>query len=183
MPLNTAFNLLALAAVFHSPSSLASVPDGILSNASVRAVKQHIIAVRSIAPCIVPYSRHGGAHRAADKPMGGKLVLPLEERRVSVEVGFRRHLDVAAPLPFPLDSRLRASALPDDVLCAIARSVELGDGLQSFRESALSRITAIANDVRPLSAQLNAALMPATVARISKLVNTVFMGIMVDALQ
>ena len=74
--------------------------------------------------CRVPLSRHGGAHRSADRPMGGVLVLPPEQRRVSVVEGFRRHLDAAAPLPFPSASfPCLEVAEPRQDLCSSGTSV------------------------------------------------------------
>ena len=89
------------------------------------------------------FSRHGGAHRSTDRPMGGLLILQPHLRRVSTVVGYRAHVDKAAVLPFPLDARLRSSALPEDLQAAIFRAVSLGDGLIPLRDAVMTRCRAL----------------------------------------
>jgi hypothetical protein len=103
-------------------------------------------------------------------------------RRVSTVVGYRAHLDKAAVLPFPLDARLRSSALPEDLQAAIVQAVSLGDGLVSMREAVIARCRSIASQLRPLSAILNRE-MPPSVRLIAAGVNTAFMAAVIDALQ
>jgi hypothetical protein len=178
------YTLLVLAAARSAAatSSLAFVPAGTFNSSHTALFEQAIQALRGAAPCISEYSRHGGAHRSATRPMGGILVLPPEQRRVRVVDGFRTHLDAASLLHFPLDSRLRASALPADMLCAIARSVELGPRLERERNRLTNVVESIAFMLRPLSDIIN-RLMPPTVARIAAKVNTAFMAATVDALR
>ena len=113
--------------------------------------------------------------------MGGTLVLPLHERRVPVAEGFRQHLDAAAALPFKLDARLRAAALPRDVEAAVIASVRLGEQLAPARAAALCAFRDAMARVRPISARIAAALMPATVAAIAGKVNVAGMAAAIDA--
>ena len=114
--------------------------------------------------------------------MGSLLVLPPDLRRVPIADGFRAHLDAAATLDFPMDARLRASALPDDAQCAVATAVAHGPHLADARRAAVAALTPIASAWRPISARVNHRLMPATVYRIAARVNTVAMAIVIDAL-
>lgn len=116
--------------------------------------------------------------------MGSLLVLPLQLRRVPVAAGFRTHLDAAATLGFPMDARLRASALPDDAACAVATAVSYGGRLDAARRAAVGTLKPIADRWRPVSARVNRELMHATVYRISaRRVNSIFMAVLVDALE
>ena len=163
-------------------SSLDFLPPGFLS-ASDRAIFSSSVAdlrLFALAP-VSSYSRHGGSHRAADRPMGGILVLPPEQRRVSVVEGFRRHLDAASILGFPLDQRLRASSLPSDATRAIAVAVQLGGRLAAARRETIRSITEVSARLRPLSVRI-ATLMPPSVHRISSRVNVAFMAALIDAL-
>lgn len=114
--------------------------------------------------------------------MGGLLVLPPEQRRVSVVDGFRQHLDAAAVLPFLLDARLRAAALPATAAFAVRRAVSLGPALPSFRADVRQHVVTDAAELRPLSLRINSALMPPSVRRIARGVNTAFMAALVDGL-
>ena len=165
-----------------SASALAFLPPGTLSPTENATFHAAVAKIRAAAICATEHSRHGGAHRSADRPMGGVLVLPVNQRRVPIAIGFRAHLDAASLLPFPLDSRLRASSLPADLACAVRRSVERRDSLPSFRYSRASAIRAIADQLRPLSTRVNGALMPPTVLRIAEGFNTLFVAAVVDAL-
>ena len=179
--------LLLLATAFFArlvapSSSLDFLPPGFLS-ASDRAIFSSSVAdlrLFALAP-VSSYSRHGGSHRAADRPMGGILVLPPEQRRVSVVEGFRRHLDAASILGFPLDQRLRASSLPSDATRAIAVAVQLGGRLAAARRETIRSITEVSARLRPLSVRI-ATLMPPSVHRISSRVNVAFMAALIDAL-
>jgi hypothetical protein len=175
----------ALTALFFLAASCAKdpldfLPVGHLTSAQWATYKTVGAEVAAMSQeCRVPLSRHGGAHRSADRPMGGVLVLPPEQRRVQVVEGFRRHLDAAAPLPFPLDSRLRASSLPDETQCAIRAALQKGPALAAFRVERMANMTALADMCRPVSIAIN-ALMPPTVARIAANVNTCYMAALVD---
>ena len=182
----TTCSVLLLLSIHHpkaSASALAFLPPGTLSPAENATFHAAVEKIRAAAVCMVEHSRHGGAHRSADRPMGGVLVLPVDQRRVPIAVGFRAHLDAASLLPFPLDSRLRASSLPPDIACAVRRSVEHRDGLPDFRYDRASTIRAIADRLRPLSVRVNGALMPPTVLRIAGSFNSVFVAAVVDALR
>ena len=180
-PWHTCVLMLACVEITTS-SAVDFIPADILSQEELRLYHRITERSRDHVLCDVQYSRHGGAHRQADKPMGSKLVLPLHERRVKVAVGFRRHLDAAAPLPFPLDARLRASALSNDLQCAVRVAYTFGGNLESARRSQLQLEKEDADTLRPLSAKVNKALMPATVARIAANVNTLYMASKVDSL-
>ena len=166
-----------------SASALAFLPPGTLSPAENSTFHAAVDKIRAAAVCMVEHSRHGGAHRSADKPMGGILVLPVSQRRVPIAVGFRAHLDAAALLPFPLDSRLRASSLPPDIACAVRRSVEHRDRLPDFRYDRAAAVRVVADRLRPISKRINGALMPPTVLRIAGNFNTLFVAAVVDALR
>ena len=165
-----------------SASALSFLPPGLLSPSDNATYHTAVADIRASAVCPATYSRHGGAHRTADRPMGGVLVLPVEQRRVPIASGFRAHLDTAALLPFPYDSRLRASALPADLQCAVRRSFERRASLEVFRASALSATRSIADALRGISVRIN-ALMPPTVALVASRVNTAFMAATIDALR
>ena len=180
--------LLALSLSSVAPAAAASaldrLPGGILTPAELSAYHRDVGAARGLARCRRPYSRHGGSHRSArDRPMGSLLVQPLQLRRVPVAAGFRAHLDAATTLDFPLDSRLRASALPDDAACAISTAVELGADLETARRAAIARLRPLADRWRGVSSRVNRELMPPSVYRIAARVNTIFMAIVVDALE
>ena len=86
-------------------------PLNILSPEQRHAHRTAVAGVRSLAlACRGEYSRHGGVHRATEKPMGSFLVIPVEERRVPVAEGFRLHLERAAGLTFPPEPRREALA-------------------------------------------------------------------------
>ena len=174
--------LLSSVSSVSSSSSLGFLPEGHLSAQQREAFAADVARVQAAAVCAKPYSRHGPAHRSADQPAGSLLVLPLAERRVPVAEGFRRHLDHARHLGFPYDSRLRAAALPDDTQCAVARSLDLGAALFDARTDAASFVTAVCDRQRPASRRV-AELMPPSVARISRDVNTVCIAVFIDALR
>ena len=132
--------------------------------------------------CPTAHSRHGGAHRAADQPMGNKLVRPVAERRVSVEADMRKHLDAAARLQFPMDSKLRASALPPDLQCAIRHSYALArnNALERTRHSLINEWNHDCASLRNDSTAIG-ALMPPTVYMIAAGANTMCMALATDA--
>ena len=163
------------------PPSFRFLPAGLLSDDAVATIRDAVASVRSRDLVSVQYSRHGGAHRSADRPMGGVLVLPPEQRRVGIVDGMRQHLDAAAALPFPLHARLRASSLPPDLQRAIRRAVEAGHDLPDVRRSYVDFIDELSRSLRPISGVIN-TVMPPTVAYISADVNTALMGVLVDGL-
>eukprot|EP00966_Prymnesium_polylepis_P064055 1485378-Prymnesium_polylepis.1 len=83
--------------------------------------------------------------------MGSLLVLPRQLRRVPVAADFRTHLDAAATLGFPMDARLRASALPDDAACAVATAVSYGGRRDAARRAAVGTLKPIADRWRAVS--------------------------------
>ena len=174
----------ALTALFFLAASCAKdpldfLPVGHLTSAQWATYKTVGAEVAAMSQeCRVPLSRHGGAHRSADRPMGGVLVLPPEQRRVQVVEGFRCHLDAAAPLPFPLDSRLRATSLPDETQCAVRAALQKGPALAAFRTERMASMAALADRCRPVSIAIN-SLMPPTVARIAASVNTCYMAALI----
>ena len=95
--------------------ALQFLPRRFLSGNDLALLSRSVSEARGHVLCSVDYSRHGGQHRSADRPMGSLLIQPLHLRRVPIKEGFRRHFDRASALPFPLDSRLRATALPADL--------------------------------------------------------------------
>ena len=161
-------------------SALAFLPPNFLSEKQRHLYDRIVTSIRSRTLCSVEHSRHGGAHRAFDKPMGGLLVLPLHERRVQVAAGMREHLDRASRLSFPLDSRLRATALSADLQCATRVSYSLGQSLADKRRALISEDAAEADKLRHISHHVN-TLMPPTVRRIAATVNTVYMAACIDA--
>ena len=181
MPLLGFLAALVGAVAASSQSALDFLPAAFLSPAQLSDFQAAVARISASAACKVHFSRHGGAHRSADRPMGGVLVRPPSERRVSVSEGFRAHLDAASLLPFPPDSRLRASSLPDDAQCAVRFAAMRGNELAQWREDALARLRAEADRLRPLSAHIN-SLMPPTVRLIARGVNTAFMAAVIDAL-
>lgn len=141
------------------PSSLSFLPEGYLSPAHQALLDHAVSSIRLLAHCrSTPYVRHGGHHRSADRPMGGLLVLPLNERRVPIADGFRSLLDAASLLPFLPDSRLRASALPPDAQCAVRRAFLAGERLPARRSATLASLRATA--VRGPSPRLRPAERP-----------------------
>ena len=162
-------------------SSLRFLPAGHLDAAQSRLFNESVAQIRGSAVCLVAHSRHGGAHRSADRPMGSVLVAPPEERRVQVVEGFRSHLDAASLLPFPPDSRLRAAALSDDLRCAAAFAVRMGPQLDEWRRRGLDDLRAISERLRPVSVRIN-ELMSSTVRLIASGVNTAFMAAVIDAI-
>ena len=61
-----------------------------LNSSEATAYGQTVEQIRIMAECAAePYNRHGGDHRAEDRPSGSLLVKPPEERRVPVVEGFR----------------------------------------------------------------------------------------------
>jgi hypothetical protein len=107
--------------------------------------------------------------------------MPPEMRLVPVVDGFRAHLDAASHLGFPLDPRLRPSALPPQAQCAAGRVVSAGASLAPLRLDALARLNETAVRLRPVSVKINRALMPPTVWRIAGGVNTVFVAVLLSA--
>ena len=101
------------------PPSFLFLPDGFLDAQQSQLILDAVAGVAARKLVHTSYNRHGGAHRSADRPMGGILVLPPHERRVPVVDGMRLHFDQAIGLPFPLHSRLRSSALSSDLQVAI----------------------------------------------------------------
>lgn len=173
--------LIAWCVCLATQSALDFIPAGLLSNKQRAKFAWGVEHIKVNAPCIVAYTRHGGSHRSADKPMGGRLVRPVEERRVRVSSGFRAHLDEAIQLPFPLDSRLRATALSDDLQCAVSTSTRAGPDLPRLRAGWMAIIKFVSDALRPISNVIN-TLMPSWVARISFMVNTAYTAAIVDAL-
>ena len=96
---------------------------------------------------------------------------PLAERRVRVSAGIRSHIGTAIDLDFPLEARLRASALPDDLQCAVRVAVAKRDGLEDERRAWIRAVRREADLLRPISARIN-TLMPPSVAMIANGVNT-----------
>ena len=183
--------LLATSVVVTSPatrpplpetSSLHFLPPGTLTSDEVKTFADAVKEVRGRAYFLTPYSRHGGLHRAADKPMGSKLVRPPQERRVTVTEGFRAHLDAAIQLPFLPDARLRATALPPDTQLAIHHAVRLESRLPAERRSAIQLLAGLARSLRPLSKKIN-RLMGPTVHRIAADFNSAFAAALVDGLR
>jgi len=163
-------------------SSLDFLPPGFLSAGDKAIFSSAVADLQLVALAPVPaYSRHGGSHRSADRPMGGTLVLPPDQRRVSVVQGFRAHLDAASTLGFPLDQRLRASSLPSDVARALVVAVQLGERLLAARRESIATIIDAASRLRSISMRIS-ALMPPSVHRISSRVNIAFMAALIDAL-
>ena len=80
-------------------SSLDFVPSHVFSSTEWALISATTASIAEHAMCTVPYSRHGGAHRSADRPMGSTLVRPLHERRVPIADGFRLHLEASSLLP------------------------------------------------------------------------------------
>ena len=73
-------------------TSLDFLPLGVLTPEQQHAYRTAVARVRSLAlTCLGEYSRHGGVHRATEKPMGSFLVIPVEKRRAPVAEGFRLH--------------------------------------------------------------------------------------------
>ena len=163
------------------PSALAFLPEGHLTPGQRSAFKEIVANVRGRTLCWPEKERHGGLHRAADRPMGGILVLPVSQRRVPIAVGFRRHLNRAATLGFPLDSRLRASALSSDAQCAVRTTLIFGDEVEARRDALIAANKADADRCRHISSTIN-TLMPTTVSRIAAQVNTCWMAALVDGL-
>ena len=97
-----------------------------------------------------------------------------------VAVGFRAHLEAAAILSFPPDSRLQASSLSHDLAMAVSISVDAGRGLPDVRARAMAVLSSVSSSLRAMSARLN-ELMPPTVAHVAIAVNTAFMAAVVDA--
>ena len=176
--------LLAMLCIAHTVANippLAFLPDGHLSPdqwQTIMTVKQQR-SERIL--CRVEYSRHGGSHRSADKPTGGVLVKPAHERRVRVVDNMRGHLDAASGLSFPLDPRLRSSALPPDLQCAVRVSYHLGTALAPTRRSLLAANIAEADLLRPISRRIN-KLMPPSVWKIARDVNTADIAVWISAL-
>ena len=112
-----------LAAAYGCEPQLRFIPDGLFSVSNSSEYAGAVSWLSSSRLVAVPFTRHGGGHRTSDQPMGGRLILPVEERRVRVAEGFRAHVDAALPLPFPFDSRLRGSALPQDLAGAVTFAV------------------------------------------------------------
>ena len=167
---------------FACPSSLDFLPLHFLSESDRSTFSSAVADLRLFALAAVPsYSRHGGSHRSADRPMGGLLVLPPDQRRVSVVQGFRAHLDAAAVLSFPLDQRLRASSLPPDVAIAVSVAVRLGASLQVARREILAALIDVSARLRNLSIRIS-SLMPPSVHRISGRVHVALMAAIIDAL-
>lgn len=173
---------LAPAAASLQGSSLSCVPPGVLNDSHVSFYWERVEVLRSSRAVTVEFSRHGGTHRMADRPMGGVLVRPPEERRVSIVDGFRAHLDHAAVLPFPLDARLRSSALSPDLQRAVRSSVLAGESLAARRHTAITLITRVASELRRISALVADACMPSSVHHISGHTNVAFIAAVIDAL-
>ena len=87
--------ILTAACITHATSSFHFLPKGFLRSEDEQLIRSSTELLRNHTACLVEYSRHGGGHRAADRPMGGVLVLPVHERRVPIAAGFRAHLDRA----------------------------------------------------------------------------------------
>ena len=166
----------------HAIDAGAFVPNGTLSPADWAAIRDVANNVRGRALCSQLFSRHAGVERAADQPMGGKIVQPLHQRRVPIWSGMRLHFNRAKRLGFPLDSRLRAAGLSPPLHCAIRVSASLGQNLERVRDALIADMVADANRLRPISHKIN-RLMPPTVHRIAAGVNTAFMIALIDALE
>ena len=70
-------------------------------------------------------------------------------------------------LPFPLDARLRSSALSPDLQRAVRSSVLAGESLAARRHTAIALITRVASELRRISALVADACMPSSVHHIS----------------
>ena len=127
------------------------------------------------------FSRHGGDHRSREMPLGQKLVLPPEQRRVRVTDNMRRHFQAAASLPFPPDSRLRPSSLPDYLVKATVELVRHDKEIKEHRAEAKEILLAAASDLRPFSAVINLR-MPQHVYMIARGVNTAFIAAVIHAI-
>ena len=78
---------------------------------------------------------------------------------------------------------MRAAALPDELRCAIAASLDVaarGGGLDGHRSGAIARARGWADELRPVSRKIN-KLMPPSVRLIASNVNTAFMAALIIA--
>ena len=92
-------------------------------------------------------------------------------------------MGVAYYLPFPLDARLRASSLPDDLQCAvrfIVTAAANGTSMEAQRLQWLGMAREDADILRPISRAIN-RLMPPSVFLISAEVNTAYMAALIIA--
>ena len=164
-------------------TSLDFLPLGVLTPEQQHAYRTAVARVRSLAlTCRGEYSRHGGVHRATEKPMGSFLVIPVEKRRAPVAEGFRLHLQRAAELTFPPDEKLSPAALPSDTRCAVETLVAWGTRAGSRRERSMTALRRVADDLRPISVAVNAR-MGSSVTMVAANVNSAFMAALVDALE
>lgn len=113
--------------------------------------------------------------------MGNKIILPPEERRVRVVQDMRAHFEAALRLPFPMDSRLRATALSPDMQCAVRIASSFNGTLGDRRRQLIQWHVDLSHRLRPISKRIN-QLMPPSVFRISANVNTALMAVWIDAL-
>ena len=178
----TCASLLAAAAASANRSAIGFLPIGAVAPDLFLRYHRAVDSLRRATVCRTAHSRHGAKHRSADKPMGSVLVLPPDERRVSVSAGFRLHLEAATELQFPADARMSPGALPRDTLCAVRWAVDMGSCAAVERQRLTLAAAKIADSLRPLSAVIN-RLMPPSVALIAAKVNTAFMAAAVDALE
>ena len=130
------------------------------------------------------YARHE-LHKTPDAPGGSRLVLPVEQRRVPISRGYAAHFEHAKgklhePDFFPLDARLRAKALPGDVIAAIRWSLAQGTALEEARDARTRRITALLERLRGCSMVLRRR-QPKHVAHISSRVNVAGIAAAIDA--
>ena len=110
------------------------------------------------------------------------MILPADQRRVRIVEGFRAHLLAAADLPFLPDSRLRATALPQDIQLAIGVATRRQDGLAHLRRAQCAILRRHANRLRPVSRRINLALMPPSVLWIAADFNTAFVAVATAAI-
>ena len=178
--------LSALLAAFPAPAragptgSLAWLPDEVLDDTHLSTYSSVVAELRAAIPAGVVYHRHQGRHRLSDRPMGGVLVAPVEERRVPIVDGMRAHFDAAVILPFPPDHRLRSSILPPDIQLAIRRAYLHGPRLPFFRRERASLVRRLSDQLRPVSARI-ASLMQPSVLRCAGSINVAFIAAFIDA--
>ena len=160
--------------------SLAWLPDEILDDTHLHAYSNVVAELRAAIPAGVVYHRHQGRHRLSDRPMGGVLVAPVDERRVPIVDGMRAHFDAAVILPFPPDHRLRSSILPPDIQLAIRRAYLHGPRLPFFRRERARLVRRLSDQLRPVSARI-ASLMQPSVLRCAGSINVAFIAAFIDA--
>ena len=157
------------------------------AGAEVSSSSEYVRAVATLRAHLVP-GCVGSDSRPQAKPQGGlrasggcPLVLPPNERLVSVESDKGAHADAASRIPFPTGN-LTAGA-EGDLRAAVSYAVRHRHHISEFRRSQMLVVESVARSLEPLNEWLIETVAGARHAHLLHGVNVAFIAAWCDARQ